>query len=260
MGRPPFLQIDIYISDGQEPRSGYDRATGSGSGRATGPGNPTDWSESLSNSDRATGTGHGRATGFGRVVPCLKSYSGHDRFTGLASSWATGSGPVSNCREPRSGYDRATGSGRPMGLGDISHGHWPSYFDWACRSNRGNLTFYTIPRGFHFTQTGLGKGPVEVIVRMRWLGLSFFRCRPGGKAFSQRRKGVTMGSWTPRVRASRFPPGTDRMSLAGRISLSKLRETGVGCPIGRRSISVLLGPADPLAFPAVFCVPNDWNS
>ena len=55
------------------------------------------------------------------------------------------------------------------------------------------LSFYTIPRGFYFTRTGLGKGPVEVIVCVRLLGLSFFRCRPGGKAFSQRRKGGHYG-------------------------------------------------------------------
>ena len=32
-----------------------------------------------------------------------------------------------------------------------------------------------------------------------------------------------MGSWTPRVRTLQFPSGTDRMSLAGRLSPSNLR-------------------------------------
>ena len=103
--------------------------------------------------------------------------------------------------------------------------------------------------------TGRGHCPYAVV------GSVVLQMSAGGVKLSARgERGVTMVSWIPRVRALRFPPGTDRMSLAGRISLSKFRETGVGWSIGRWSISVLLGPADPLSFPAVFCVPNDGNS
>ena len=63
----------------------------------------------------------------------------------------------------------------------------------------------------------------------------------GVKLSARGERGDTMGSWTPRVRTSRFPLGTDQMSLAGRISLSKIRETGIGCPLGRWSISVFHG-------------------
>ena len=77
--------------------------------------------------------------------------------------------------------------------GDISHGHWLSCFDWFCRSNRGDFILYTVPRGFRFTQTGPGRGPVEVIVRKLSLVLLFFRGRPGVKAFHQGRKGVILG-------------------------------------------------------------------
>ena len=93
----------------------------------------------------------------------------------------------------------------------------------------------------------------------RWFWV-FSEVGRGVKLSAKGERGDVRGSWTPRVRTSRFPFRTDRMSFAGRISRSKTRETGIGCPLGRRPISVSSGSADPMTFLAVFCVPNAGNS
>ena len=192
------------LSNCPESRSGYDRATGTGHGRATGSGNISNCPESRSGYDRATGSG--RPAGFGNISSCPESRSGDDRATGLGSFRATGSGNISNCQEPHSGYDRATGSGygRTTGLGNISHCHWLFYFGWVCHPNRGYITLYTILRGFYFCQDRSSS------LSVGGCGVDCFLDIFQGIKFSARaERGVTMVFWTPHVRALRFPLGTD---------------------------------------------------
>ena len=95
------------------------------------------------------------------------------------------------------------------------------------------LHFIPSRGGVYFTQTGLGKGPVEVIVHVRLLGLSFFRCRPGGKAFSQRRKGGHYG-FLDSPRPSITVPSRNRPNVFSR-PLLPVQISGDRCRVAHRS-------------------------
>ena len=124
-----------------------------------------------------------------------------------------------------------------------------------------------VATSFCILSQGVSVSPKPVLAGGRSRSLSvccrwfcyFSEVGRGLKLSAKGERGDVRGSWTPRARTSRFPFRTDRMSFAGRIPRFKTRETGIGCPFGRRPISVSSGSADPMTFLAVFLRPQDWE-
>ena len=165
---------------------------------------------------------------------------------------------------------RSERGGQPLGPPEIKapltlawarrHQPWPLAFlfrlGMPCQSWLSYILYH--PEGCLFYSnrswqgTGRGHCPCAVV------GFVILQMSAGGKAFSQRRKGGHYG-FLDSPRPSITVPSRNRPSVFSRPH-PPFRETGVGWPIGRRSISVQLGLADPLALPAVFCAPNGGNS